>query len=313
MSGALSWLDAPHLAWEAGGCWGGDLIKNLVTDLSREARFTQLESYQRFTYACGALLLLSALFHGMVFLIDGGSWEGPVSWRKPIVFGFSFGVTVVTLTWFMTLMRLGTAAGWTVAIVLGVASVGEVFLISMQKWRNVESHFNEDTRFDELVFSLMGFLVFLVALTTILITILSFMRVDAPPSLAWAIRLGLLLLLASQGVGVSMIVVGGNTFGDAGALKVPHAFTLHAAQVLPALALILRLSDSSEERRLRIVVLGAIGYAGLIAATMIQAYGGRATLDVGMISAAAALVGLGLLGVSGYTALRGIASRLTTN
>ena len=46
---------------------------------------------------------------------------------------------------------------------------------------------------------------------------------------------GLLLMLLSQAVGVQMIAEGGNTFGAAGALKLPHALTLHAVQVLPAL------------------------------------------------------------------------------
>ena len=90
-----------------------------------------------------------------VFAVDGGAWEGPVSWRKPIVFGLSFGVTIVTLAWFLTLLRLGRASGWAVSLVLSIASIGEVVLISMQKWRGVASHFNETTTFDGLVFSVM--------------------------------------------------------------------------------------------------------------------------------------------------------------
>lgn len=158
----------------------------------------------------------------------------------------------------------------------------------------------------------MGILVGVVLLVTVFVTIRSFMRTDAPRSLAWAIRLGLLLMLVSQGVGVSMIVEGGNQFGAAGSLKVPHAFTVHAVQVLPALALLLGLSRSSEDRRLRIVVLGAAGYAGLVAATMIQTYGGRAPLDAGLASSAVALTGLLLLGTSGLIALRGLSPRQPT-
>jgi hypothetical protein len=284
-------------------------VKDLARDLLREGRFARLEPYQRLGYACAALLLLSAAVHSVVFLVDGGSWQGPLSWRKPILFGFSFGVTVATLTWFMTFLRFGKVTGWVVAAVLGIASLGEVFLISMQKWRGVESHFNESTVVDSTVFSWMGMLVAVVALATVFVTVRSFMRTDAPRSLAWAIRLGLLLVLVSQGVGVSMIVEGGNVFGAAGSLKVPHAFTLHAAQVLPALALLLGLSRSSEDRRLHIVVLGAAGYAGLVASTMIQTYSGRAPLDAAVASSAVALTGLLLLGTSGFIALRGLTSR----
>jgi hypothetical protein len=240
-----------------------------------------------------------------VFAVDGGPWEGPISWRKPILFGFSFGVTVITLTWFLSFMKVKKATGWIVAGVVAIASVGEVFLVAMQKWRGVESHFNDKTAFDEGVFTVMGLMVFLLVLTTVFLTVRSFGRLDAPPSLVWGIRLGLLLLLVSQSVGMNMIAVGGNTFGSAGPLKVPHAVTLHAAQVLPALALFLRLAEMPEERRLRLVRLAAGGYAGLIGATMIQTYGGRSTFDMGIVSSVVALIGLGLLGFCGLVAILG--------
>src|SRR3954452_1747436 len=115
---------------------------------------------------------------------------------------------------------------------------------------------------------LMGALVALVALVTIVVTALAFFPLDAPPSLAWAIRIGLVLMLVSQAVGVQMITEGGNTFGAAGALKVPHAVTLHAIQVLPALALLSLVARADERHGVRMVALGATGYACLIAATM---------------------------------------------
>ena len=134
------------------------------------------------------------MFHAAVYLVDGGPWEGPVSWRKPIVFGLSFGITVLTVSWFLTFLRLRKATAWFVVGVLALASLGEVFLISMQKWRGVASHFNEEHRLRQP-------------------RVLrdghagrahragdgrsspsrSFGRIDAPPSLAWAIRTGLVL------------------------------------------------------------------------------------------------------------------------
>jgi hypothetical protein len=251
--------------------------------------------------------------HGGVYLVDGGSWEGPVSWRKPIVFGLSFGITLVTLTWLLSFLRPRRWLGWLVLGVFAFASVGEVFLISMQTWRGVASHFNEDTGFDGMVFSLMGMLVGLVALVSVAVTIWAFAKLDAPPSLALAIRLGLVLMLVSHAVGVQMIVEGGNTFGDEGALKVPHAFTLHAVQVLPSLALLLLASSEFTQRRqTEILSMGAAGYTALITSTMAQAYAGRSPLDLGALSSALALLGLGLLLVSAAFALRGVAAHLRT-
>jgi hypothetical protein len=53
----------------------------------------------RFAYLAAALLLLSSAVHLVVYAVDGGAWGGPVSWRKPILFGFSFGVTLLSLGW----------------------------------------------------------------------------------------------------------------------------------------------------------------------------------------------------------------------
>jgi hypothetical protein len=284
-------------------------MRQLARAVVRVGRFTPAASYQRFAYWCGALLLLSGTFHAVVFLVDGGSWEGPVSWRKPIVFGLSFGISVLTIAWIAGLIGMRKTTGWIVVGVITVASVGEVALVSMQKWRGVPSHFNESTDFDGMVFSLMGMLVALIAIMTVVVAIRSFGSFDVPSSLRWAVRAGLVLMLVSQAVGVQMIVEEGNTFGAEGALKVPHAFTLHVVQVLPALALLLLVAEFTERRRLEIVGLGAVGYGALIASTLLQAYGGRSPLDLDATSTVLALVGIALLAVCAAIALRAVATR----
>ena len=290
----------------------GDSVQRLVSDIRRVARFTPTTWYQRFGYVCASLLLLSGLFHLVVFLVDGGGWDGPLSWRKPVVFGLSFGITLATITWLMPFLRTGKVTGWIVVGLFALASLGEVFLVSMQTWRGVASHFNESTSFDGAVFSFMGMLVSLLALLTVYVTIRSFFRMDAPAPLALAIRLGLVLMLVSQAVGAQMIAEDGNTFGTAGALKVPHAVTLHAVQVLPALAILLLVSTTTERHRLRIVTLGAVGYAVLIASTMLQTYDGRAPLDLSPLTSTIALIGIALLLTAGVITLRGLVVREPT-
>jgi hypothetical protein len=272
-------------------------------ELARLGRFTPVASYQRVGYGCAALLLASAALHAGVFLVAGGSWEGPVSWRKPIVFGLSFGITLATITWFLSFLRPRRGTAWVLVGTFAAASVAEVFLVSMQRWRGVPSHFNESTAFDGAVFSAMGALVSVLVLLTVAVAVRSFLRLDAPSAMAWAIRAGLLLLLLSQAVGVQMIAEGGNTFGAAGALKVPHAVTLHAVQVLPALALLSLLAGATERRSLRVVAVGTAGYLALIAATMVQTYGGRGPLDLGLATTVLAALGLALLAASALDAV----------
>jgi hypothetical protein len=66
-------------------------VTDLVARLAQVGRFTAVPAWQRFAYWCAALLVLSGLFHVGAFLADGGPWEGPLSWRKPITFGLSSG------------------------------------------------------------------------------------------------------------------------------------------------------------------------------------------------------------------------------
>jgi 2-keto-4-pentenoate hydratase/2-oxohepta-3-ene-1,7-dioic acid hydratase in catechol pathway len=62
---------------------------------------------ERFGYLVGALLLASGLIHLAILLVGGGSWQGPLSLRKPTAFGLSFGLTVVTIVWVASFLRLG--------------------------------------------------------------------------------------------------------------------------------------------------------------------------------------------------------------
>jgi hypothetical protein len=247
-------------------------------------------AYQSFLYAAGVLLLASGLVHALVFLLDGGGWDGPLSWRKPILFGFSFG-TVLTLGWVLSFLPRRRRLGWLLAGSLGVASVAEVFLITMQRWRGMPSHFNEATAFDAAVFNAMGVMVAVAALVIGAVTVWSFTSPRAAPSMAVAIRVGLVLLVAGQLLGGAIIANGmgkseaqaiaaGSTFGAAGGMKVPHAVSLHAVQLLPVLAWLLGFSGWAERRRTRVVLVAAAGYLGLFAVTVVQTFSGVPTLEL---------------------------------
>ena len=67
------------------------LIGTIIATL--RSYWKQAYGYQKFLYFMGALLLISGLFHTAVLIVTDGSMAGSVSWRKPITFGFSMGVT----------------------------------------------------------------------------------------------------------------------------------------------------------------------------------------------------------------------------
>jgi len=283
------------------------LVEVLARSLTSYAR--RRAPYQTFLYVTAFLLLASGLVHGVLWAVTGDSWTDPVSWRKPALFGISFGLTALSLAWVHTFLRARRRLGWLVCGSFGVAAVGEVGLITLQRWRGVPSHFNTTTGFDATVFQLMGLLVAVAALDIITVTVRALTSLDAAPSMRLAIRAGLLLLVAGQVLGQLILINGvavlrddpgvdlaqANVLGLAGQMKVPHAVALHAVQVLPALAWLLSSTALAERVRLRLVVLATAGYAGLLLVNVAQTFRGLAPLALGVTALVLLLVSLTLL------------------
>jgi hypothetical protein len=276
----------------------------------REAR-----PWQRLGYLVGAALILVGIGHLLAWLVVGGAWAGPVSFRKPTTFGISFGLTTVTMAWVAGQLRISDRTGWLLMVPLAVADTTEVVWVSLQRWRGVAAHFNDATTLDNLLFLLMGGVAVAVAATVVLVVaVLSFTAMRASPSMALAIRAGLLILLVAQVVGGWMIqhgmglaergaTDGLTTFGSAGVMKVPHAVAIHGIQVLPALAWLLSFAALPEQRRVGLVRVAVVGYVALVVVSVLQTAGGVAPFDVGVVAALLYLLGIALLGIALVTAV----------
>lgn len=189
---------------------------------------------QRVLLAAALLFLASGLVHLGVWAADGmPSLAGPVSWRKPITFGFSTGVLFLALTWVLGLLpdsRWRLAQAWLFAVLLA----GEITLIDMQQWRGVASHFNTATAFDAAVFTAMGALIVTASLIIALWTIALFRRpLPTTPAYAVAARAGMVMLNLGNVLGLAMAV------SQTTALKPAHGLALHALQALPVAVWIL--------------------------------------------------------------------------
>jgi hypothetical protein len=275
----------------------------------------QARPWQRLGYLVGGALILVGIGHLLAWLVVGGAWAGPVSFRKPTTFGISFGLTTVTVAWVAGQLRISDRTGWLLLVPLAVADTTEVIWVSLQRWRGVAAHFNDDTTLDNLLFVLMGGVAVAVAATVILVVaVLSFTSMRAAPSMALAIRAGLLILLVAQVVGGWMIqhglglaeqgaTDGLTTFGAAGVMKVPHAVGIHGIQVLPALAWLLSFAALPEQRRVGLVRVAVVGYVALVVVSVLQTASGVAPFDVGVVAALLYLVGIALLGIALVTAV----------
>ena len=229
---------------------------------------------ERVGYLVGTVLILGGLVHLAILGIGGSSWYGPVSLRKPMTFGLSFGLTLITVVWVSTFLSMRTRTRKLLLGVFTAACALETVLVTVQVWRGVPSHFNLETTFDGLVARTLGGGGFALVAVIVALTITSF-RANAAVavSLRLAIRAGFIILLGAVIVGALMIVKGmrlvfagdpQGAYATAGTLKPIHAVAMHAILVLPGLAWALSLADWTEQARTRAVLLATTGDAVIV-------------------------------------------------
>jgi hypothetical protein len=187
----------------------------------------KLTKAQAVLFWVGMLFIVSGLFHVGVWLWHGApSLIGPVTWRKPIVFGLSTGVVSLSLAWVVGLLpqtaRLVRQA-WFYAVLM----VAEIALIDIQQWRGVASHFNQSTALDGAIFTAMGVLITTIAVLIALWTRALFRPLPTTPGYAFAARTGMVLLNIGNLIGMTIAATG------ATGLKPIHGVALHAIQALP--------------------------------------------------------------------------------
>jgi hypothetical protein len=234
---------------------------------------------ERAAYLIGGLLILSGLMHLIVALRYPRPWLGPLSWRKPVSFGVSFGTVLISVAWVAGYLRIRPARR---ALVLGIFAadcVLEVAGITIQAWRGVPSHFNTESGFDSVIaYGLAAGGAVLVATLGILAGYALTDRIDAAPPMRLALRAGFAFLLAGLASGAAMIVRGEQliraghrtlAYDTAGYLKWFHAITLHAILVLVALAWLLGRTGRSSEAQHRMVLAATGCYAAAAGVALI--------------------------------------------
>ena len=247
----------------------------------------------------GWLLAASGLFHGVIQLIEPGAWEGPVSWRKPILFGFSSALTAWSLAWVQQRVR---PRRWDLAVATAgsAALLAEVALVTLQAWRGVASHFNHATRLDDFIQAAMTGLILVVTLAVADLTWRCMAHFDDWPDLTDAARWGMALLLVSCALGFAISFLGEwrlakgldpSAWGTAGVPKFPHGAAMHALQVLPVVAWLLNQAGFRVPfRRKAVAAMGIAGVAWLGYA-MAQTAQGRGRTDPGTAGVLVLLTG----------------------
>lgn len=236
-------------------------------------------------WVIGWFLIASGTLHLGGLWWTAANWEGPVSWRKPGLFGVSSGLTVFSLIW--VVVRLRPQRG-DLLLINGLASAlcCEVMLITMQFWRGVPSHFNRATVWDATVETTM---LGLILIFTLGVGWLSWRAVRLPAMAstdAIALRWGLAGLMVSCVLGMVSTFAGDinifhgrspDKWGESGVLKFPHGALLHAIQVLPLLAMAMQwLRIPHDVWLMRSAVVAHVFFLGF---ALRQTFLGRARFD----------------------------------
>lgn len=233
-------------------------------------RAIRVDRVDRVCFVVGGLLVLAGLVHLGVFVADNRPWAGPLSWRKPFTFGVSFGLTLWTIAWVASWLRLTARTRTWLLVVLTADCVVEVAGISVQAWRHQPSHLNTTTPANAAIaYTLaIGGAVLVVVLGWLALAALRGC-VDGPRDLRLAVQAGFGLLVAGLLAGAAMIARGTVSvrtvspergYADAGFLRDFHGVTLHAVLVLPGLAWVLARAGVDEPMRWRVVVATVTAY-----------------------------------------------------
>ena len=237
-----------------------------------------MKPVERAAYTVGALLILAGLIHVAILLISGGSWEGPLSWRKPATFGLSFGVTLINVTWIAASVSLKDRTRMLLLGIFAAACVLETSLVSLQAWRGVPSHFNVETPFDGAVAQTLAVGGFFLVAVVVMLTIAAFRdQTLLPLPRRLAVRTGLVALLGAQVAGGVMIATGMRlvfagdpqlAYATGGWLKHVHAVLMHGILVLPLLAWMISRTHWDERAQSRVMWTGIALYAVVVGAAM---------------------------------------------
>jgi hypothetical protein len=246
----------------------------------------------------GLALLALALAGAAMQIVDARTLASGVNvWVKPVKFLVSIGVFALTAAWFFGYIRPERRKALLprlAVVMLILAGTLELLWIGWQAGNGLESHFNNDTPFYNMMYGLMG--------------LFALILIGSALPLAWeigrrpgaglrgdfvtAVVIGLVLtVLLGGGLGGYMSAQPGNAVGATGGhvplfgwnrsggdLRVAHFLGIHAQQAIPILAFLI--GGLTVPRRWALLAAGTLAYVALTLAIFAQAVAGRPLLPL---------------------------------
>lgn len=262
------------------------------------APLAELIARQRPLALYGLALLMFALAGAAMQTVDPRVLASGVNvWVKPVKFLVSVGVFALTAAWFFGYIRperRGALLPRLVVVMLIGAGSLELLWIGWQAANGLESHFNNDTPFFNMMYSLMGlFAVILIGSTLPLAWEIARRPAAGTRSdFIAAVVIGLTLtFLLGGGLGGYMSAQPGHSVGaegghvplfgwnrSGGDLRIAHFLGIHAQQAIPLLAALV--GGWGVRARWTALGMGTAAYVALTLAVFLQAVAGRPLLPL---------------------------------
>ncbi|NER16620.1 hypothetical protein [Spongiivirga citrea] len=239
-------------------------------------------------YRIVQLHFISAIACIIAFFIDDRTLMGVSVWIKPLKFFISGGIYIFTLGYLITLYPYSTKKKHIIRNIVAWTLLLEIGIIAYQAARGVQSHYNQSSLFDALLFSAMGILIAINVLIMVLFAIDTIrLKLNTSKPVQWAILLGWIIVVFGSWVGGQMISqvahnVGVADGGDGlplvnwstvgGDLRIAHFFGLHAIQIIPLFAVLIskKWNTKTVNQVLAVTVFGLL-FATWIGFTFYQA------------------------------------------
>src|SRR5271155_5277659 len=134
-------------------------------------------------------------------VVDRRVITGAPAWLKPAKFALSVIIASWSFAFCIASTRIRGLFTRALDVVLTVGFVLEIALIDMQAARGTTSHFNLSTRFDAIVFAVMGISIACVWLAMLALTVVLFRQRFASSAWGWSLRLGMAMAVIGTGSG----------------------------------------------------------------------------------------------------------------
>lgn len=241
--------------------------------------------------------LLFALISIIGLFVDDRTLMGVNVWIKPLKFGLSTAIYIFTVGYYTTLYPYSDLKRNILNNLVSWSLLFEVGIIFAQGARGVQSHYNQSSLLDGLLFAAMGILIALNVLIMVWFvfdTLRLKMKVDR--SVQWGILFGWIIIIVGSWIGGQMISQLSHNVGIAdggeglplvnwstvaGDLRVAHFFGVHGLQVIPLLGYALYTKTKmSQKSRLLLVTIFALLYAFFIGFVYYQAKQGMPFISI---------------------------------